>query len=216
MIPRSCNPLLSFLPLQHMTGASGANDFSFTAARRAIQRFSIEAYCEVFEALPVRILPSINNVNLNNIMFHLLNNTQSIISSILTSLSTSSGVHGTSAQNFMITLFIMIFFNQFFGRFLASSIFLVLQPYFAERHTSDLYHIMNDGNGDDVINNDDDFVILMLAMVVFEILLAWLVVAMLLVILVLTTAVLKTLLAWLVVAMFTRLRRGVGIVHRAT
>ena len=61
---------------------------------------------------------------------------------------------------------------------------------------------MNRGNGDDIINNNDDFVILMLAVVVFEILLAWLVVAMLLVILVLTVALLEKLLVWLVFAIF--------------
>ena len=66
----------------------------------------------------------------------------------------------------------------------------------------DSCHILNDGNNDDVINNNDDFGIFMLAVVVFEILLAWLVVAILLVILVLVAAVLAKLLVWLVFAMF--------------
>ena len=44
--------------------------------------------------------------------------------------------------------------------------------YVAARHTSDPYHISNNGNDYDVMNNDDDFAILMLEMVVFEILLA--------------------------------------------
>ena len=90
--------------------------------------------------------------------------------------------------------------NQFFSPFLAPSIFLDLQHDFAARHTSDSCHILNDGNDDDVINNAGAFMILMLAVVVFEILLAWLVVAMLLVILVLTTALLEKLLVWLVFA----------------
>ena len=64
------------------------------------------------------------------------------------------------------------------------------------------YYIFNDSNDDDVINNDDNFVILMLAMVVLEILLAWLVVAMALVILMLVMVVLEILLAWLIVTMY--------------
>ena len=62
--------------------------------------------------------------------------------------------------------------NQFFSLFLAPSIFLELKHYFAVRQTSYSYRILNDGNDDDVINNNDDFVMLMLAIVVFEILLA--------------------------------------------
>ena len=104
---------------------------------------------------------------------------------------------GILRSNFMLYLL-----NHFLSLFLAPSIFLELQHDFPARHTSDSYHILNDGNDDDIINNADDFVILMLAVVVFEILLAWLVVAMLLVILVLTTALLEKLLVWLVFAMF--------------
>ena len=85
--------------------------------------------------------------------------------------------------------------NHFLSLFLAFSIFLELQHDFSSRHTSDSYHILNNGNDVNFIINADDFLILMLAVVVFEILLAWQIVTMLLVILVLTTAVFEKLIS---------------------